>query len=262
MVEISENLTILHQREETLRAESLRRICESADLTAHVQLIESALDLIHHLIHAAPHSDPDDRTVRLLGIRLFNGIASALKLLLSGYSQTSALQLRDVIETTFLLDYFTTDRNLITEWRTGEERERRKKFKPVAVRTALDARDKFTGKRRSAAYDQFCQVAAHPNPDGFEMLKLERGGDVAHCGPFLEDGALSALIAESAVCAGQAAEAFRMLIKAKSVADLEAKLAFMEIEAAWLQRFFQIAPDQIDFDEIRALLATVRNRKN
>jgi len=45
----------------------------------------------------------------MLGIRLFNGAAAVLKLCLSGYYQTAALQARDLLETVFLLDLFTAD---------------------------------------------------------------------------------------------------------------------------------------------------------
>ena len=248
------NLVRLHEGEEAIREESIRRIRADETLSAHADMIERALDLINYLIHAAEPADDDDLNVRLLGIRLFNGLNSGVKLLLSGYYQTATMQLRDVIETTFLLDYFASDRALITEWRTAEDKDRRKRFQPAVVRKALDARDRFTGKKRDAAYDRFCQLAAHPNPGGFVMLKIERSSELAHCGPFLEDGALSAVTSEAALSAAQAAGVFRLLISARTLPDLQAKFGFMEMEAAWLQQFFGAEPNQAGLDEMRELL--------
>jgi hypothetical protein len=45
---------------------------------------------------------------------------------LSGYSQNSALLLRDVMETVFLIDYFAGDRSLIERWRFADKKARMK----------------------------------------------------------------------------------------------------------------------------------------
>ena len=71
----------------------------------------------------------------------FNAFGASLKLALSGYSQNSALILRDVLETVFLTDYFAGDRTLIERWRFADKKARIKDFGPVRVREALDARD-------------------------------------------------------------------------------------------------------------------------
>jgi len=63
---------------------------------------------------------------------------------LLGYSQNSALILRDVLETVFLIDYFAGGRTPIERWRFAEKQARMKDFGPVKVREALDARDGFT----------------------------------------------------------------------------------------------------------------------
>jgi SAM-dependent methyltransferase len=71
-------------------------------------------------------------------------IAASVGLALLGYSQNSALILRDVLETVFLIDYFAGDRTPIERWRFAEKKARMKDFGPVKVREALDARDGFT----------------------------------------------------------------------------------------------------------------------
>ena len=112
----------LHQGEECLRRQSVDAIIASADHLRHTQAIETSLDLIDHFARQYPHRSEDQLTVQLLGIRLFNGSAVAMKLLLSGYYQASALQQRDLLETVFLLDYFTTSGALIACWRNRHGR--------------------------------------------------------------------------------------------------------------------------------------------
>jgi hypothetical protein len=76
----------------------------------------------------------------------------------------------------FLLDYFTTDRTLVAEWRADSDA---KKFMPAEIRKVLDKRGGFTQGRRTKAYKDFCKLAAH-------------------CGPFLVPDTLKAVIEELA----------------------------------------------------------------
>ena len=50
-------------------------------------------------------------------MRTFNAFAASIKLTLSGYHQNSALILRDVMETVFLLSLFAGDPSLVARWR-------------------------------------------------------------------------------------------------------------------------------------------------
>src|SRR3546814_15692504 len=87
-----------------------------------------------------------------LGIRCFNSLAACLKLALSGYYQAATLHIRDLLEVAFLLDHFSTNPALVTEWRTLPERDRERKFSALAIRQALDKRDNVTDEKRRAAY--------------------------------------------------------------------------------------------------------------
>src|SRR5262249_40126330 len=157
-------------------------------------------------------------------IRLFNASASTLKLALSGYYQTAALQARDLLETAFLLDLFTHDRTLIPAWRTDANDTR---FRPMNVRKLLDDRDGFAGKKRFEAYKLLCDIAGHPNPAGFRLLTSAPGGD-ACCGPFFDAALMTALLEELAKLIVLAAAAFMRLLEASSKADYTMKIAFME----------------------------------
>ena len=105
---LPENLTSLHKGEEFLRSKSITSIENDENLSLHVVMIESSMDIVDYFVRQYEHQDDAQLTVQHLGIRLFNESASALKLLLSGYYQASASIQRNLLEITFLLDYFTT----------------------------------------------------------------------------------------------------------------------------------------------------------
>ena len=55
--------------------------------------------------------DPYLLSVQFMGLRMFNGFASALNLFTSGYYQKSAMIVRDLLETSWLIDLFRLDYN-------------------------------------------------------------------------------------------------------------------------------------------------------
>ncbi|GIK98426.1 MAG: hypothetical protein BroJett029_26350 [Alphaproteobacteria bacterium] len=254
-----EKFTRLHEGEEFFRAKSIEAIRKSEDLLAHAALIERAMDLIDYFCRQHVAQNEDELTIQLLGIRLFNGSASALKLLLSGYYQTSALQQRDLLETIFLLDYFSTDKTRIARWRESDERARQKDFAPIVVRKALDERDGFTERRREKAYKLLCELAGHPTYAGFRMLAPQKGGD-AHCGPFFEFTAFKAVYEELTKHSVQAGNAFIRFFTASTVAAYQTKISFIESQGEWAERFYGRPFDRTQIDELRALLAAVKTR--
>jgi hypothetical protein len=62
------------------------------------------MDCIDYFVRFFEASNKDQLTIQLLGIRLFNGAASALQLL-AGYYQISGVNQRDLLETAFLIDF-------------------------------------------------------------------------------------------------------------------------------------------------------------
>lgn len=185
-----ENFTKLHEGEEFLRIKSIESINSDSDLSHHFSMIESSMDIIDYFARTHKNGDEEQLIVQHLGIQLFNGSASAIKLLLSGYYQSSALIQRNLLEIVFLLDYFTTDKNLIMEWHSLSEKERKDKFHPVKIRDTLDNRDGFKEMKRKESYNNLCNLAAHPTPKSFNMLRPIQNGD-AHCGPFFEFTAMN-----------------------------------------------------------------------
>lgn len=175
--QIQSKLMGLAAQEQTLRERALAAVASNDDLILHLGVTEAAMDLIV-LLQQSPRDagDQDKAALTLLSMRLFNSLGSSLTLMLTGYYQSSAMVLRDVHETIFLLDYLLTDPARVTRWRSCTPKERDREFKQVNIRTELDARDGFTSMKRAEQYKMFCSLASHPTPDGFAMLRPKRPG--------------------------------------------------------------------------------------
>lgn len=252
-IKFPENFRLLHKGEEFVRDKSIEAIESSQDLLMHSNAIEIAMDLIDYFARFYNAAGEDQLTIQCLGIRLFNGCATSLKLLLSGYYQASALLQRDLLETVFLLDYFTTDKGLISLWKS-KDKKYRAIFKPVAVREALDKRDKFTGKMRADIYDLYCELAAHPTYEGFKMLTPIPGGD-AHCGPFFEYTAMKAVFEELTKVMMQAGTVIPRFFPAKAKKDFEAKIRYMETLGMWTEKFYGRPFDRKPIDDLKSELS-------
>ena len=234
---IPELFVRLHTEEEALRVKSLQRIIDSQDMSAHLMLVEGSMSLIHALLPSTSEHDADKLMLGNLGIRVFNALAAAIKLLLSGYYQASFLQLRDVLEVAFLLDYFSTDRSLVESWRTLPVAERIQQFSPVKIRAALDNRDGFQEKKREKAYKLLCNYAGHATPEGMMMLVSDNNTKNVNCGPFLDDKKLNAALFECAKLALQTAANFSDLKTDKKPHENAADQMFMNIHSNWSERF-------------------------
>jgi hypothetical protein len=176
-------------------------ICGNAELRHHVELINGALDFIDTLITAESHRDEDELAVFRLAARCFNSGAASLRLLRCAYWQRGFALVRDLLETVFLLDLLISDRLLLREWRSLAEKERERRFRPVKVREQLDARDGFTGKRRAEAYQLLSHYAAHPTPEGSQIISP---GSITNVGPYESEPAFWAALFELAKHLAQA----------------------------------------------------------
>lgn len=249
-----ENFSSLHAQEEGIRKQSIAAIEACADLSLHAEALEGAMNALDHFSRGFPTNDQDSLTVQLLGIRLFNTSASVLKLLLSGYYQTSAAQMRDGIETANLIDYFTTDCALIAKWRGANDRDRWKEFKPVKVRAALGQRDgpEIT-KRRDEVYRTFSTYANHPSPAGFRLLRPSADG-LALIGPFFERSALAALVSEVAKSNVPAAMSFVRHFTPATRDDHLTAIGFIELSDRWSAHFYGTPFEPEKFIELRRLV--------
>jgi hypothetical protein len=252
-----EKLDLLHEGEEFIRAKSKETIEASDDLSHHLAMVVESMDLIDHFARHYRHTSDDQLVVQLLGIRVFNGTAAAIQNMSAGYYQDSVKQQRDLLEVSFLLDYFSANKATITEWKVSTEGERNKRFGAVVVRKALDDRDGFTERKREAHYKLLCNLGAHASYQGFQMLQPVAGGD-AHCGPYFAATALGPTLSELAKVVLGSATNFTVFFSPKDLADCEVKLRFMESQALWFERFMGQPVDHKRIEEMRAIVVRAK----
>jgi hypothetical protein len=234
MEQTLQNLSALHAEEERIRSISFQQVADNPKLAFQLEAIAASITVFVHFVNERPDETIDVRTVQHLGIRLCNSATSAFKLLMSGYYQPAAAQIRDLLETGFLLDYLSTDLKLITAWReTDDWKERDKLFGPKHVRRALDRRDGSTEGKRAEHYSELSTYAMHPNPKGFLLLR-KSGSTLAGLAPFHDVEMLSALLHEESKDGLHAAEKFLTHFDIRTKADEATKSGFSEIVARWM----------------------------
>jgi hypothetical protein len=229
------NLSGLNSQEEQLREKALAWIDKHKDLRDHLSIAETAMDLIHYAVHHGPNSTDDQRALLGLGIRVFNDLAAAWKLVAGGYFQIGAAVQRDVIETVNLVNYLRLKPDLIVVWRTGDKRTKDRELKPFVVRKALDDAMGQGPSKRGAIYAKFSTLATHPTIEGFPLL-CPNGTDAA-VGPFMELRLLRALLEEHAKVALQAGMCFNSLLP---VDTLEARVLAHRMLTGmmdWMERY-------------------------
>jgi hypothetical protein len=153
---IPQRLTNLHTAEELLRDKVEAMVDADPRLALHLNVVEHAMDLAD-MLRQFPTDDEDMKVIKILGMRLFNAFGACVKLALSGYGQNSALVMRDILETTFLINLFQGDRGAISRWRFADKKKRMRQFSPIRVRETLDKRDGLSGKKRAELYELFSE---------------------------------------------------------------------------------------------------------
>ncbi|WP_396604730.1 hypothetical protein ACFLEY_19205 [Bradyrhizobium sp. YCK136] len=234
---IPKNLARLHSTEEQLRQKAHSMIAADDRLQLHLAVTEAAMDLADTL-RQFNSSDEDLKVAVVLGMRTFNAFAASTRLTLSGYHQNSALILRDVMETVFLLDLFAGDPPLIERWRFADKKARMKDFSPLKVREALDARDGITSKKRFEMYELFSELAGHPNMKSSWMMRPQKDGD-AVIGPFMEATSLEAVISEMGRLAVQVGEQLDRFFPTDW--GIPSRIAFAKLKQNWINSFYPTA---------------------
>ena len=229
------NLKLMHSGEEKLYQKSVELISVDERWLLHVGIVEQAMDMAD-IFRQHPTEDEDIKVIQMLGMRVFNAFASSLKLMLSGYYQNSALILRDILETVFLLDFFRTDRPAIAEWRFADKKTRMKMFKPVEIRDALDKRDGFNKKKRAHLYSVFSELAAHPNMKSVAMLKPY--GMDARIGPYVDPTVLGPVLSEMGRLSIQAGEVLDHFIPSDWPKGEQTQKVFRENKIKWMKEFY------------------------
>jgi hypothetical protein len=214
------------------------------------------MDLLFRFTHEHPVENQDIVTIQQLGVRLFHGLAAAMRLLLGGYAQHSVMIQRDLLETTFLLEFFDLNPDQITPWRNSDTATRQGKYGPIHIRSALDARDGFKEKKRAAQYKLFCEMGSHPTPAGFQLLAPAGRG--AHCGPFIDKAQFEAVLSELARLALQTGSAFAQFFNATCVKTIESKIDWLEASSNWFEHFYHHSYDSTELEEMKQMLRALQ----
>ncbi len=259
--QLPKNLELLHEHEEEIREQSAFEKNKDPKLVDHLEIVHAALDMIYTLNTYYENQSDDELTIQLLGTRLFNSIVSSLKLLLSGYYQVSFMIQRDILETGFLLDFFSIDPSTISDWRNSNNKERLKKYGPAAIRKELDKRDKFKGEKRRQIYQQLCEYSTHPTYAGFGLLAPE---GLAKIGPFFSLEFLTSALEGLALYVPNFTVIYIRHFPVNQLSArfdkeflkgfLEADMNFLDRIKEWSSKYFAVDLSQFNTDEIRELL--------
>jgi hypothetical protein len=237
----TDNLTSLHKHEEELRARSLAAIEADAPLSDHWNLVAEAMNAIFAFTHDHAHESENELTLQYLGIRLFNAAGASVKLALSGYYQKAFDQVRDVIETSFLVDYLSTYPEKIDEWRRANKNKRISHFSAGFVRNALDKRDGYTSKLRKKIYDLISELASHASYPGIS-LTTTGPANMAQIGPFFDEKKLATWLQETAMRLSPAALVLMPKPKGSDLALLMTQDHYLKVVDKWWSKYRGVKP--------------------
>lgn len=241
MIEATDNLTSLHKHEEKLRAESLTAIKANVALSDHWNLVAEAMNVIYTFTHDHVHGSENELTLQYLGIRLFNAAGASIKLALSGYYQTAFHQVRDVIETYFLVDYLSTNPEKIDEWKRTDKKKRISHFGPAFIRNALDKRDGYTSGERTRIYHVISEAASHASYRGISLMATGPA-NMVQVGPFFDEGKLTVWLNEMALRLSHAAVVLVANPEGSDMELLKARKHYLEVVNNWWSKYRGMKP--------------------
>jgi hypothetical protein len=232
----TDNLASLHKLEEELRPKSLAAIEADPVLSEHWTFVAEVMGAIYAFTHDHVHGNEDELTLQYLGIRLFNAAGASIKLALSGYYQKAFHQVRDILETSFLVDYLSTYRDKIDEWRCADKKKRIAHFGPAFIRKALDERDGYTSGKRKEIYDLFSEVASHASYAGISLITT--GPDnMAQVGPFFDQKKLTVWLQEMALRLSPAALHLMPDTGGHDLKLLATRMHYLEVLHRWWSKY-------------------------
>lgn len=169
--------------EDEIRNQTAIYIRSDAELTDHAAMLDAVIVFISDLIEASIEENESELVVQRLWIRYLNSIIGGYSLIRSGIYQQGMMLIRDIVETTFLLDLFRREPSKILEWTNSTVKDRMKNFSPLRIREQLDCMDSFEGRKREKQYKFLSNFGTHPTPEGFQVFSPNMQSKI---GPFAD----------------------------------------------------------------------------
>lgn len=169
-----------------IAAENLRMREACAWQTASMAYCTTAIDLFACAARVTSASQSEDDTLELshiqaLGVRCRNTVGACSDLMVRGYYQQAAVLVRDLLETSFLLDLFSRAPEHLRPWIELGKEAGKKNYKAVNVRVLLEALDGQKVEARQRLYDIYSTNGTHPNSDGIGLISPK---GITMVGPF------------------------------------------------------------------------------
>ena len=245
---LPENLQSLHMQEEELRTKSILEINADQNLRDQLIIIQESLNMIFDVTQSYKTKDKIELTIQYIGARLFNSIVTAIKLIISGYYQSSVMLQRDIVEIGFLLDYFLLDNSKIEEWINSSGKDRNNRFSPAAIRKVLDKRDGFQEKKREEIFHLMSEAGTHITYAGFKLLAPD--GKV-HLGPFFDAKYLEHLVHELALRVPNFTIIYISHFEKLPPKFLKVRVEYIAKIKEWAQKYLKSDLSHLDIDELQ-----------
>lgn len=220
----------LASQERSAYREALRFVEHDDVCLSHVRMNETAVCLLENLVTQLDATSPTESVIQGLAARCINSHEAGFGLAARGWAQPALTLLRDVVETASLAGLFHQDKALVAEWLA---KPRQQKFRPEAVRDSLRLIEHIDKATRSIPYQQLSRVAAHPDPESLELLRMT-GGGAPQVGPILHTDQFQAVMREFARQSVFVGMAFSTWAEERGNAVL--RLLFYRASLLWLER--------------------------
>ncbi|MCV0406304.1 MAG: hypothetical protein K5872_08755 [Rhizobiaceae bacterium] len=159
-------------------------IQRSDQALANLRHCSASIDLLRKIAELHDLDSDDEIALRRLAVRLINSAGAAADCIAAGYYQPAASLIRDIIEVSFLCDLFRHVPEELPAWRSADDDERKKRFRPVHIRDRLATLDPANADARDKAYRFFSTHGTHLHP---QMVGLMSPEQLTMIGPFPDE---------------------------------------------------------------------------
>jgi hypothetical protein len=234
---LPENLEKLDEKENEIASQSKLNLNAEPQLKEQLKIFYESRNMICDLFSNYRPQNKDEKIIQFFSARLFNNVSCAFSIMLKGYYQISFLIQRDILETGFLLDYFSSYPEEIQKWKKAKTSNEKRKFKPLHIRQALDERDGQAvqdQELRQWKYKLLSEYGSHVSYEGFKLLIDKR---TAQIGPFFDEKKLKSCMEELTSCT--ISSTLYLLTNFKNLPDnfLDSIKKYIKLSTNWLENY-------------------------